>query len=422
MDISAMWVLLAAILVFMMQAGFLCVEAGSVRTRNMSTVALKNAIDWVLACLLFFAVGFGLMFGTSSGGWIGHDLFALSGLDRGGLAVDFPIIFFLFQLGFAGTAATIVSGALAGRASFVSYVLTTLVVACLVYPIFGHWVWGNLLVADNEPWLAQLGFIDFAGSTVVHSVGAWFGLVGAWLVGPRRGRYESDGEVKPLESSSIAFVALGVLLLWVGWWGFNGGSQLAFDEAVAPILLNTNLAAAAGGLSAYLFGWLGQGKRHLAVKFLGGMLGGLVAITAGCHAVTAWEAVLIGLIAGVVHDLAYDWLLHRLRVDDPVGAVAVHGFCGIWGTLAVALFGAPELLAHGRLVQLGVQALGVGVAFVWAAGCAWVTFAAIRATVGLRVSPDEEIVGIDITGELKIPLPDPVEQLDAARLRALMES
>lgn len=422
MSTSALWVLVAAVLVFLMQAGFLCVEAGSVRARNMATVALKNAIDWVLACLLFFAVGFGIMFGTSWGGFVGTDLFALAGMPTEGLAVDFPIFFFLFQLGFAGTAATIVSGALAGRASFVSYVFSTLVIACLVYPVFGHWVWGNLLISDNTPWLASLGFVDFAGSTVVHSVGAWFGLVGAWLVGPRRGRYDAAGEVKEIESSSIALVAVGVLLLWVGWWGFNGGSQLALDDAVGGILLNTNLAAAAGGLGAYLFAWFAQGKRHLAAKFLGGVLGGLVAITAGCHAVSPWASVVIGLAAGVIHNVFYDWLLHVMHVDDPVGAVAVHGFCGIWGTLAVAIFGASDMLPNPRWIQLGVQLLGIGVAFVWATACAWATFAVIRSTVGLRVSPEEEIAGIDITGELRIPASDPTEALDAARLRALMES
>jgi Amt family ammonium transporter len=385
-------------------------------------VALKNAIDWVLAVLLFFAVGFGLMFGTSAGGWVGTSLFGLAGIEQIDATVSFPLIFFLFQLGFAGTAATIVSGAIAGRASFFSYVLSTLAMTGLVYPLFGHWAWGNLLISENQPWLAALGFVDFAGSTVVHSLGAWFALAGAWMIGPRRGRFDAAGQVQRMDPSSTSSVALGVLLLWVGWWGFNGGSQLAFDDRVGPILLNTNLAAAAGGLAAYVHAWQFQAKRNLAAKFMGGILGGLVAITAGCNVVTPWGAIAIGAIAGVVHNVSFEWLLHRWRIDDPVGAVAVHGFCGAWGTLAVAVFGQEALLPNPRVLQLGVQTLGVVVALVWAGAIGLATFAAIRRFVGLRVSPDEELVGIDITGELTIPEPEAFEDFDASRLRALMES
>jgi len=423
MDPNALWVAVAAALVMLMQAGFLCLESGLVHARHAELVALKNLADWILSNLIFFAVGFGLMFGASAGGLLGTSLFGLVGLER----VDGPLasggIFFLFQLGFAGTSATIVSGAMAGRSSFAAYLASTTAVAALAYPVFGHWAWGNAWITTNEPWLASLGFVDFAGSTVVHSTGAWFALVAARQIGPRRGRFDAAGGVRELPGHSMPLAALGVLLLWFGWWGFNGGSTLAFDERVASIVVNTNLAGAAGALAALLHAWRLQAGRELGVKLLGGTLGGLVAITASCHLASPLASIAIGAVGGVVHNLAYEGLLRRARIDDPVGAVAVHGFCGVWGTLAVALVAPPGALEHGRLAQLGVQALGAAACFAWATSIAFVTFAVVRRTLGLRLSPEQELAGVDIGGRMRRDEAEAgdEEPLDEARLRALMQ-
>lgn len=425
MDVDNLWVAISAALVMMMQAGFLCLETGLVRARHAEAVALKNVVDWILSNLIFFSVGFGMMFGESAGGLVGSSLFGLHDLAR----IDGPIadgtIFFLFQLGFAGTSATIVSGAIAGRASVIGYAASSVVVAMLVYPIFGHWAWGNALIESNEPWLAAMGFVDFAGSTVVHSSGAWFALIAAKSIGPRMGRYDAMGGVRPIPCDSIPLSTLGVLILWVGWWGFNGGSTLRFDERVAPIILNTNLAGAAGALAALAHGWLCQDKRDLSAKLLGGTLGGLVAITASCHLASPLAAILVGASAGVVHNLGFELLLHRLRIDDPAGAVAVHGFCGVWGTLAVALVAPADQLAMGRLAQLGVQALGAVACFAWAASLATVTFAVLRRTIGVRLSPEQELGGVDASGGMRSSAEDDMgaegeRPLDEARLRALM--
>jgi Amt family ammonium transporter len=298
MDLDSLWVAFAAALVMLMQAGFLCLEAGFVRERHAEGVALKNLVDWVLSTLIFFAVGFGLMFGESLAGVVGSSLFALHGL----AGIDGPIamngVFFLFQLGFAGTSATIVSGAIAGRVSVLAYLCSTIAIATLVYPVIGHWAWGNALIGSNEPWLASLGFIDFAGSTVVHGSGAWFALVAAHSIGPRRGRFDARGAVRPIPTHSIALATLGVFLLWLGWWGFNGGSTLRFDARVASIIINTNLAGAAGALVAFVHGWRFQDGRDLSAKLLGGTLGGLVAVTASCHLVSPLGAVFVGAVGG----------------------------------------------------------------------------------------------------------------------------
>lgn len=422
MDVDSLWVAIAAVLVMMMQAGFLCLETGLVRARHAEAVALKNIVDWILSNLIFFSVGFGLMFGESAGGVVGSSLFGLAGLSR----IEGPIaeetIFFLFQLGFAGTSATIVSGAIAGRASVIGYAAASTMVAALVYPVFGHWAWGNALIGSNEPWLASLGFVDFAGSTVVHSSGAWFALVAARSIGPRIGRYDATGAARPIPCDSIPLSTLGVLILWVGWWGFNGGSTLRFDERVAGIILNTNLAGAAGALSALAHGWLFQDRRDISIKLLGGTLGGLVAITASCHLASPLAALLVGASAGIVHNLGFELLLHRLRIDDPAGAVAVHGFCGVWGTLAVAFVAPADQLAMGRLAQLGVQTLGAASCFAWSAGLAVVIFAFLRRTIGVRLSPEQELGGVDAAGQRRTSdeARDEATPLDEARLRALM--
>ena len=382
-------------MVFLMQAGFKCFEVGLVRSKNSTATAMKNIIDWIVCSLIFFFFGFGFMFGESVGGLFGVSLFFLKDMPETGLGS----VFFMYQLAFAGTALTIVSGAMSERTAFISYLCGSFCIALFVYPIFGHWAWGNLLLADNKPWLASLGFIDFAGSTVVHSIGAWVALVGIWFAGPRLGRYDSEGNIRTFKPHSYAYAVLGVMLLWFGWWGFNSGSELAFSKNIGPIIVNTNLAAAMSGMAAFLHCLFFQDREDINNKLLGGILGGLVAITACCSVVNYAGAVIVGMFAGVVHNLSYDLLVKTLKLDDPVGAIPVHGFCGALGTISVALFGRSELLPNPRLTQLGVQALGVLVGFFWAVICAFFMYKILQLVVGLRVSPSQENEGLDIVGD-----------------------
>lgn len=415
-SVDALWVLVAASFVFLMQAGFLAFEVGCVRPKSATSVAMKNIIDWVMITLVFFLFGFGLMFGHSEAGLIGTDLFALVGLDAPD-GLPLKSIFFIFQLAFAATAATIVSGAMSERTGFVAYLCISLCIGTVIYPVLGHWVWGNLYFGSNEPWLAAIGFRDFAGSTVVHSVGGWIALVGIWFIGPRMGRYDEHGVIKPMESKSVTWSAFGCFILWFGWWGFNGGSTLSLNDQVGGIIINTNLAAAAGGLSAFVHSYFFQERRDVYGKLLGGVLGGLVAITAGCDVVTPLGALAIGVIAGVVHNYAFDLLKYRLRLDDPVGAVPVHLACGIFGTLAVAIFGQQELLGMPRMQQLGVQLVGIGAAFAWTATTAFLMFKFLKGVIGLRVSPREEMDGIQIE---RRATPRGVEALDEDLIKELL--
>ncbi len=413
-DLDRLWVLVAAALVYFMQAGFLCFEVGCVRPKSVRVVTMKNGMDWVVSALAFALVGFGLMFGADVGGLVGTTFFGLRDLASGD-----DWVFFLFQLGFAVTAVTIVSGALAERASFASYLAASFFVALIVYPVFGHWAWGSAWVEGNQAWLADLGFMDFAGSTVVHSVGAWVALVGAWFVGPRLGRFRPDGEPESFAPSSIPMAALGALILTLGWWGFNGGSTLAFDGSVGSIITNTLLAGSAGSGVALLHCWFLQRKQGLDLKILGGLLSGLVAITAGCNVVEPLAAVAIGGIAGVLHNVSAEFILRRLRIDDPVGAVAVHGVAGAWGTFAVALFGDAALLAHPRGMQALVQLAGIGACFVWSGATALAVFGLVQATFGLRVAPEQELAGIDTSGELVLASCDE-PPMDEDTLRELL--
>lgn len=385
---DTLWILISAALVFFMQAGFKVLETGLVKEEHRSGIGIKNLMDWVAGSLAFFIIGFGFMFGTSAAGVIGTDLFL--GLD---FSDGYTFVFFIFQLAFAGTALTIVSGAMSGRTAIAPYFMASLVTAMIVYPIFGHWAWGNLLNTANSPWLASMGFMDFAGSTVVHSVGAWVGLVGIYMVGPRLGRFTAKGKAQPVKASDYAYSVLGLMILWLGWWGFNGGSTLAFNADVPKIILNTNLAAAAACLSAYLHVKFFQKNEDLVEKLIGGSLTGLVAITACCNVVSPVGSLAIGLIAGVVHNLAYVLLLHKWKLDDPVGAIPVHGFGGVLGTLCVALFGKAELLVHDRWTQLGVQVFGILVCMVFTFSISYLIFYLIRSTIGLRLSPKEEMQG-----------------------------
>ncbi len=418
-ELDRLWLIICAAFVFLMQAGFNNFEAGMVQPKSATGIAMKNLADWIVGSLGFALVGFGIMFGASETGLIGTSHFGFEGLSDPNTN---PLgeAFFLFQLAFAGTAVTIVSGAMSERTGFVPYLVGAGVMALLIYPVFGHWTWGSAFIEGNGAFLAELGFIDFAGSTVVHSVGAWVALVGIWRVGPRLGRYANDGTVLSLPSANVSSSTFGVILLWFGWWGFNGGSGLVFDKGVGSILLNTNLAAAAGGLIAYCHGRWFQDHREMNSKFLGGVLGGLVAITACCHVVGPWSALLIGIGAGVLHNYSFEFLRNTLKLDDPVGAIPVHGVCGIWGTLCVAFFGSAESLPHGRLMQVGVQLLGVVVCFVWTTLVAFLMYRLLEKTIGLRVSPESERRGVGITEKHESLPPPPEDQLDEAELLALM--
>lgn len=383
-----LWILIAAALVFFMQAGFKVLETGLIKTEHRTGIAVKNLMDWVAGSIAFFFVGFGLMFGESHMGIIGTDHFM--GLD---FTDDYTFVFFVFQLAFAGTALTIVSGAMSGRTALMPYFVASFFTAIIVYPIFGHWAWGNLLHSENAAWLADLGFMDFAGSTVVHSVGAWVGLVGIWIVGPRLGRFNSKGEIQPVKSSDYSYSILGLMILWLGWWGFNGGSTLSFDGTVAKIILNTNLAASAACFSAYMHAVYFQGNKDGIEKMIGGALAGLVAITACCNVVSAVNSFIIGVLAGVMHNYAYILVTEKWKLDDPVGAIPVHGFGGVFGTLCVALFGKQELLVHDRWIQLLVQLMGISVCMVFTMCSAYFLFTVIKYAMGLRLSPQQEVAG-----------------------------
>ena len=349
--VDYVWTIVAAILVFWMQAGFSLVEAGFTRAKNTVNILMKNLMDFSVGSLIFWAFGFGLMFGVSNG-WFGTSNFFMRGHEDN----TWAYAFLLFQTVFAATAATIVSGAMAERTRFQAYVVCSVVITGLIYPIFGSWAWGGLF--DGGGWLEapeggllhSLGlppFIDFAGSTVVHSVGGWAALAGALVLGPRLGKFGKGGAIQPIPGHSMPLAALGVFILWMGWFGFNAGSTTGATgggsepfggagKALAVIAVNTNLSACAGAATAMLFSWRSAGKPDIGMV-LNGVLGGLVAITAPCATVTPSSAVVIGAVAGTLV-VVFVALIERLRIDDPVGAVSVHGICGVWGTMSAAVF------------------------------------------------------------------------------------
>jgi Amt family ammonium transporter len=379
------WTLIAAALVFFMQAGFAMVEAGFTRAKNAINILMKNVMDFSVGSLAYWAIGFGLMFGVSSTGWLGTSGFFLSDFTWGG--DPWVLVFWMFQVVFAATAATIVSGAMAERTKFSSYLIYSAIVSALIYPIFGGWAWGGLFHGGG--WLEKLGFIDFAGSTVVHSQGGWIALAGAIVLGPRLGKYGKDGKVRPILGHNMPLAALGVFILWLGWFGFNPGSTTAANKDIAWIFVNTNLAAAAGCTVAMIVSWIKFGKADISMT-LNGALAGLVAITAPCYNVTPTSAVIIGSIAGVLVVFSV-MFFDKIKIDDPVGAISVHGVCGAWGTLAAGLFDVNGFSAS----VVGVQLLGIAVCFVWAFGLGMIMFKVISATVGLRVSPEVESAGLD---------------------------
>lgn len=391
--INTLWVLIAAFLVFFMQAGFGMVEAGLIRAKNAGNILMKNMLDFCMASLGFFIFGYALMFGGT------EPLFGSKGwfLINAESPTRLPLYaFWMFQAAFCGAAATIVAGGMAERMKFIAYLMYSFIISAIVYPIVGHWIWGG-------GWLADLNFHDFAGSTVVHTVGGFAALVGTILLRPRTGKFNSDGSPNFIAGHNMPLVSLGVFILWFGWFGFNPGSALGLGdpEQVARIVINTNLAAAGGCISAMFTAWAKFRKPDLALT-LNGALAGLVAITAPCAVVTPGSAIYIGAVAGILCVYGVLWL-DRLRIDDPVGAVPVHGFNGVWGTLAVAFFGqatlgAPNdgLFYGGGFLQLGIQALGALTVVIFILASMWLVFKTIDALVGLRVSEVEELRGLDI--------------------------
>jgi ammonium transporter, Amt family len=382
-----LWTLIAAALVFFMQAGFALVEAGFTRAKNAINIMMKNLMDFSIGTLSFWAIGFGLMFGASSTGWFGTSGFFLSDFSIGG--DPWVLAFWMFQVVFAATAATIVSGAMAERTKFSGYLIYSAIISAVIYPIFGSWAWGGLY--NGGGWLENLGFIDFAGSTVVHSVGGWAALAGTLVLGPRLGKYTKDGRIKPILGHNMPLAALGVFILWLGWFGFNPGSTTSANKDIAMIFVNTNLSAAAGAVLALAASWVKFGKPEIGMS-LNGALAGLVAITSPCATVTPASAVVIGAAAGVIVVLSV-LFFEKIRVDDPVGAISVHGVCGAWGTLAAGIFN----IGGTSMTIIGVQLLGIVACFLWVFPTAFVMFRIISATAGLRVSPEEELEGLDFT-------------------------
>ncbi len=386
-----LWVLVAAILVIFMNAGFAMVEAGMCRQKNAVNILAKNLVVFTLAVTAYWFIGYKIMY---EGDWaiagvlkFGGPFFDPSVTEADGLV---PSVAFLFQAAFAGTAATIVSGLVAERIKFGEFVLFSLVLTGIIYPIAGSWTW------NSDGWLAAAGFKDFAGSTVVHSVGAWAGLVGAMLLGPRIGKF-TGGKAQALPGHNMAIATLGCLILWIGWYGFNPGSELAMNAAVPYIAVTTTLAAAGGGIAGTFVSQLTSGKPDLTMS-INGILAGLVSITAACNDVSMWAAWVIGFIGGVIVVFSVAFI-DGLNIDDPVGAFSVHGICGIWGTLAVGLFNRELGLftSTNGFGQLWVQALGCIAYGVFTVVTCWITWSVIGALFGgIRVSESEEISGLDI--------------------------
>lgn len=388
--IDTIWVLLATFLVFIMHAGFTMVETGFTRAKNAGNIIMKNFMGYSSGVLVYTAVGFAIMFGASKAGAFGSSgFFVKDTYDHLGLSVPL-YAFLIFQTVFAATAATIVSGAMAERTKFSAYLFYNIAITAIIYPVVGHWVWGG-------GWLGELGFVDFAGSTVVHSVGGWAALVGASVLGARMGKFTKEGKPNAIPGHSITLGALGVFILWFGWFGFNPGSTLSgLDMSIARIAVTTNISAAAGAVLAMLFSWQRYGKPDVGLT-LNGALAGLVGITAGCADVDLFGAMVIGAGAGILIILGVEFIERILHIDDPVGAIAVHGVCGIYGTLMVGVFATDGGLLYGGGISLfRIQAIGVFAVGAWTLTTAFILFKTLKATVGLRVSAKEEEEGLDL--------------------------
>lgn len=403
--LNTVWMLLAAMLVFFMQPGFALVEAGFTRSKNTANILMKNLVDFMVGSILFWFIGFGLMFGIGDVFGTPHlfDLDAMSNIIQNGLPIEG---FLIFQTVFCATSATIVSGAMAERTKFSMYLAYTIAISVLIYPVSGHWTWGGGWLSNADPdsfMMSVFGytFHDFAGSTVVHSVGGWIALVGAAILGPRLGKYGKDGKSKAIPGHNLTLACLGVFILWFGWFGFNPGSQLAAagygdQTAISHVFLTTNLAACTGGFLALIVSWIKYGKPSLSLT-LNGILAGLVGVTAGCDLVSPMGAALIGAICGTVMIFAVEFIEHRLKIDDPVGASSVHGVCGSLGTILTGLFAVEGGTFYGGgFGFLGAQIFGVIIVGGWAALMGYIIFKVLDKVHGLRVPARIEEEGLDI--------------------------
>ena len=396
------WIAIAAALVFIMQVGFALLESGMSRAKNCVNVLMKNYMDLCVGSLVFWCIGYGLMFGTNISGFFGTDHFFPEYINS-----EFGWGFILFQIMFAATATTIASGAMAERTNFIAYLIGAVVITGVIYPIYGSWVW------NENGWLSQMGFVDFAGSTAVHSVGAWCALAGIIVIGARVGRFDSQGKPREIRGHNLNFVALGGFLLWFGWFGFNGGSTLRVSEDIGLINLNTQLSACAGAIAVMLLALLSR-KRLLLTDTVNGCLAGLVAITAGCATMAPLYALLTGLIGGLFYMLGLNLLL-KLRLDDVVGAVAVHGFAGAWGTLAAGLFYQGDLF---NIERVTVQAIGIGAGFLWVMFAALAMYLLIDILYGLRADSQQEQRGLDLSEHAEIAYPEFTSQTAYSAQRA----
>lgn len=396
--LDIMWMLLAAFLVFLMQPGFAMLEAGMTRAKNAGNIVMKNLMDFSVGTMAFAVVGFGLMFGTNGSGWFGTDGFFLSSIGPGSEDELVNTAFWMFQVVFAATAATIVSGAVAERTKFGAYIIFSVIITAFIYPIFGSWVWGGGWLND-----VGVGFVDFAGSTVVHSVGGWAALAGAIVVGPRLGKFTKAGKPLAIPGHSITLAALGVFLLWFGWFGFNAGSTVSGNDlTIATIAVTTNIAAAAGVVGAMVTSYV-LFKRFDVSMAINGAIAGLVAITAGTASVSPGMAMIIGLIGGILVVFSVLALERIFKIDDPVGAISAHGVVGAWGTIAVGLFASAEyggingLFFGGGIDLLWVQGVGVLAAFAWTFPTAFIAFKVIDKVIGMRASDEEQLRGLDLS-------------------------
>ena len=402
-SLDTVWMLLAAMLVFWMQPGFALCEAGFTRSKNTANILFKNFVDFMLGSVLFFFVGFGFMFGSDGAGFIGAPNWG----DLSFYKSDLPVEgFLMFETVFCATSATIVSGAMAERTKFSMYIVYSFIISLIIYPVEGHWTWGGGWLCNDAAesfMMTTFGhvFHDFAGSAIVHSVGGVLALIGAIALGPRRGKYDANGKSRAIPGHSLILAALGVFILWMGWFGFNPGSQLAATGevnriAISHVFLTTNLAAAFGGIATMFVTWMKYGKPSFSLT-LNGVLAGLVGITAGCDAVDAWGAIIIGLVCGIVLVYAIEFIDRKLHIDDPVGASSVHGVCGILGTLMTGLFSVSEGLFYGHgWGFLGAEAFGILMIDLWAAVTGVILFYSIKKIHGLRVSARIEDEGLDI--------------------------
>jgi len=390
---DVVWMITAAALVFFMQAGFALLESGMSRAKNAINVVMKNYTDACVGSIVFWLVGFGLMFGSNPSGWYGIDHFLPHTL------TSYDYAFILFQTMFAATAVTIASGAMAERTHFHAYLIGAIITTAIIYPVFGSWAWGSYF--DGKGWLAKMGFIDFAGSTVVHSVGGWIALAGVIILGPRLGRFSSEGLKRGIPGHNLTLVALGGFILWLGWFGFNGGSTIKASVDIGLIVLNTHLAAAAGAVGAMLIIKL-QRQAITVSMVINGSIAGLVSITAGCATMDPQFAIVTGLLAGFVV-VTGSRLMESFAIDDVVDAVSVHAFAGVWGTLAAGLFKSGDLY---NMEQVIVQLIGVAAAFAWAFPTALVMYWVIDKVIGLRADAIDEQRGLDFSEHDEVGYPE----------------